>query len=262
MEYINNATLIYRYDYNKELAVFRVLPDEPHPEFVPGQYAELAIIRPETAKLERRSYSIASVPGESYLEFYIVLVKDGQITPQLWELKEGDRLWCGPKIKGKFTLEDVPKNKDLIMVATGTGLAPFMSMLRQEDQRYTDQNSGERPWDRVLLIHGARLSRDLGYLAELQELQARTAWFSYLPTLTRESASHWSGATGRVQGLFENHSNLINQKLSAPISVEKTHVLICGNPQMIEDLEKILNLQGLFLHKKKTPGNIHVERYW
>ena len=261
-DYSLNATLTYREDINPELAIFRVKPDSGVPGFMPGQYAELAFpgaVAGDSQRVERRSYSIASSPSGALpqeggeLEFYIVRVEGGYFTTPLWNLAVGGRLWCGPKIKGKFTLEEVPRDTDVVMVATGTGLAPFISMLRE--------HTAHPPWKSVALIHGARLQNDLGYRRELNELAKQASWFHYLPTLTREPAdSSWSGHRGRVQHLFqEGH---VASALGRPLSRETTHILLCGNPVMITDLEEYFATLGLKQHKKKDPGNIHVERYW
>lgn len=263
-EYLPNAVLAERHDINDELAVFRIKPESGEvPSFTPGQYAELAIPEVHAAtgdeaapagKLLRRSYSIASAPDDKRgLEFYIVRVDGGELTPKLWSLQQGERLWVGPKVKGKFTLENVPPGSDVVMVATGTGLAPFLSMLRH--------HRAAPPWRRAVLLHGARFQRDLGYVEELKALQEEEPWFHYLTTLTREpEGSDWTGNRGRIQHLFTGGA-LANALGEAP-NVERTHFLLCGNPQMIDDLEVLLAGFGLRPHKKKEPGNIHVERYW
>lgn len=258
-EYQNNAVVSSRIDLNEELAIFKVRPDSGElPSYLPGQYAELALPEMnvhspahERRKLERRSYSIASAPKDlAELEFYIVKVEGGCLTTNLWNLKQNSRLWLGPKIKGKFTLEEVPEGKDLIMVSTGTGLAPFISMLRQHQDN--------PPWRKVVLVHGARFEKDLGYREELAALQKDKDWFKYLPALTR--APDWPGLKGRVQKLFEN--GIIEEALSEKLSQEYSHILLCGNPQMIDDLQVLLASKGLNMHKRKTPGNVHVEKYW
>lgn len=257
-EYSNNAVIASREDLNDEHAIFRVRPvGWELPEFTPGQYAELALpekVRADGGKMVRRSYSIASpARNRGELEFYIVKVEGGAFTPELFNCMPGDPLWLGPKIKGKFTLEEVPSATDVVMVATGTGLAPFVSMLREH---------GERPsWRRCLLIHGARRMGDLGYRAEMEALANTHHWFRYLPALTREpEASAWCGERGRIQTLFER--GLIEEALGAPLTCQETHFLLCGNPQMIDELELLLQSRGFQPHKKKAPGNIHVERYW
>ena len=257
-QYENNASLIERVDLNDELAVFKIRPDVgPLPDFMPGQYAEIAIVPeslPEGTKLVRRSYSIASPPRiTDQLELYIVRVQDGEVTPLLWQIPVGGRLWLGPKIKGKFTLDEVPSGKDLIMVSTGTGLAPFLSMLRQHAEN--------PPWRRLVIVHGARYQSDLGYREELESAAAKYSWFRYLPALTREpSESNWSGLRGRVQQLFTGGA--VEEALGAELHPDHSHILLCGNPQMIDDIQLLLGERGLHPHKKKTPGNVHVERYW
>ncbi len=257
-QYENNASLIERVDLSDELAVFKIRPDVgPLPPFMPGQYAELAIIPEgfaEGTKLTRRSYSIASPPSiTDQLELYIVRVQGGEVTPLLWEIPVGGRLWLGPKIKGKFTLEEVPTGKDLVMVSTGTGLAPFLSMLRQ--------HAANPPWRKMVLVHGARYQCDLGYREELTAAAEKYPWFHYLPALTREPIdSNWKGLRGRVQTLFTDGA--VEAALGEPLSAEMTHILLCGNPQMIDDIQLLLGERGLHPHKKKTPGNVHVERYW
>jgi len=255
-EYAPNAVLTARKDLNDELAIFTVRPDGwVLPAYESGQYGELALpaLAEPGAKLERRSYSIASPAGAPELEFYIVRVNGGYLTPALWALKPGDKLWLGQKIKGKFTLGEVHEKKDLIMVATGTGLAPFLSMLRTF--------RGSPPWRKVVLIHGSRYERDLGYREELEHFQREHPWFAYLPSLTREpEGSSWKGARGRVQELFK--SGLVEEALKEPFSLEHSHFLLCGNPQMIDEVEALLLERGFHPHKKKTPGNVHVERYW
>jgi ferredoxin--NADP+ reductase len=257
IQYETNAIVTYREDLNDELAVFRVRPLEGTlPAFLSGQYAELAIPEPpgSEVKTQRRSYSIASAPsGSEELEFYIVRVTDGYFTPQLWNLKPNDRIWLGPKVKGKFTLEEMPPGKDLIMVATGTGLAPFLSMIRE--------HRDSPPWRRVVLIHGARFERDLGYRRELEEYAVRLPWFIYIPALTRDlENTAWSGLRGRVQTIFS--SGELERRLGEELSREFSHFLLCGNPQMIDDVQALLEARDFHLHKKKNPGNIHVERYW
>ena len=262
-QYECNATITFRKDFNDELFIIRVSPDEGQvPEFEPGQYAELAIPEPPAEgestegrkKLVRRSYSIASSPAErDHLEFYIVKVEDGFLTPKLWSMKEGDRIWLGPKIKGKFTLDPVPPEKDLVMIATGTGLAPFLSMLKYYH--------GAKRWRRYVVLHGARYEQDLGYRDELMEWAEKHEDVFYIPSTTREpEGSEWNGIRGRVQTILD--SDLYEKAVGYPLAPEECQVFLCGNPAMIDTVQELLESKGFKIHKKKDPGNIHVERYW
>ncbi len=145
MEKDLNATMTRRETLSPDLVVLRVEPRGKLFEFKPGQYAVLGLPGsaprvpmsasedepPPPEKLVRRAYSIASSSrvGE-YLEFYVKLVRTGELTPRLFALKPGDPLWLGPKVAGQFTLESVPPETNLTLVATGTGLAPYISMIR------------------------------------------------------------------------------------------------------------------------------------
>lgn len=264
-KYDLNATISYWRDLSPELAVFRVTPDCGEVgTFEAGQYAEIAIPTEEQlraiaageppGRIIRRSYSIASNPlTQDHLEFYVVHVPGGVITPQLWERKAGSRIWLGPKIKGKFTLQDLPREKDYLMISTGTGLSPFVSMVRQY--------RGNPPWRRAVILHGARLESDLGYREELEQLAASERNVTYIPSLTREPQdSQWRGLRGRIpellnQGIYEQH-------VGTPLDPDHTQVLLCGNPEMIDSVQLLLEGKGFKAHSKKDPGQIHFERFW
>ena len=150
-----NATLIERVDITPRLAIMRVRPDSLDFAFTPGQYGTLALMRgaprladadPEDVaadapdKLIKRAYSISSGSRtRDFIEFFVALVGSGELTPRLFALAIGDRLFLGPKPKGLFTLNLVPADKDVLMVATGTGLAPYVSMLRTHMAERPDQ---------------------------------------------------------------------------------------------------------------------------
>ena len=258
-EYSHNATITFRQDLNDELIVIRVRHDDPLASFVPGQYTELALIEDPSgiaSKIVRRQYSIASAPDdERGLEFYIVLVPDVFLTPKLWNLPEGSRIWMNAKCKGKFTLDPVPPGKRLILISTGTGIAPYVSMVRC----YLE--AVEPRWESLVLVHGVRFERDLGYRAELEELARSHTNITYIPATTREPEdSSWGGFRGRVQTLFEGSS--FPELSGRELSPEQDQVFLCGNPAMIDAMQALLEGQGFHLHKKKNPGNIHLERYW
>lgn len=258
-EHKNNASIIYRKDLTLELGVFRIAPDSNElPLFEAGQYAEIALPelddRPEEErrKMLRRPYSIASSPTErEYLEMLIVLVGDGAVTPKLWSLPVGGRVWLGPKIKGKFTLQDIPEGKDIVMVSTGTGLAPFVSMVRQHLH-----NPHYRSFT---IIHGARYAADLAYKEELEILAKNNPKFSYLSAVTREEGP-WEGHRGRVQQFLEpaKYEAWTGRKFN-PADMQ---IFLCGNPAMIDELTPQLIESGCKEHHKKDPGNIHFERFW
>jgi ferredoxin--NADP+ reductase len=265
-----NAVVSQRIEVAPGLIILRIVPDGwGLPDFKPGQFAVVGLPAsaprcafsdeedppPDPAKLVRRSYSIASSSlNRQYIEFYVTLVRSGDLSPRLFALSPGDRVWLGPKITGLFTLSEVPEDKHLALVATGTGLAPYMSMLRT-----LLEPGGPR---RYAVVHGARHSWDLGYRSELITLQRVCPNFAYLPVVSRpdEEPVAWTQATGYVQDLWT--SGAVGKAWGLEPSPENTHVFLCGNPDMVDNMVRRLQEQGYREHTRKEPGQIHVERYW
>jgi ferredoxin--NADP+ reductase len=250
-----NATVIHREDPTDRLVVVRIAPDHgPLPGFVPGQFTTLGLPHPEEdGKLLRRVYSIASAPNPDHLEFFVERIKEGKFTTQLWPLNVGDALWLSPRLSGRFTLDAVPEGKDLALFGTGTGLAPYMSMLRHF--------RGTGRWNRCVIVHGARTAEELVYRSELEAAAADDESITYIPTITREPEdSGWAGSRGRMQTLLDGDTwaGLVG----GPLSPDTWHAYLCGNPAMIDDMEARLTERGFHAHTKDTPGNIHFERYW
>lgn len=263
-----NASVIGREEINPQLIILRVRSDLPTFGFVPGQFGVLGLLGKEPRvpdslpedppsppdKLIRRAYSIASSSLEKqYVEYYVTLVTSGALTPRLFSLSYGGRVFMGPKASGLFTLDKVSPDKGVVLVATGTGLAPYMSMLRTmliaETQR------------RFVVVHGARYSWDLGYRAELETLARLRPNLTYIPSITRpEEDQHFRGATGRIQALLE--SGELERLAGMRMEPSAFEVFLCGNPDMIHAVEAILTPRGFQRHHAKSPGTLHIEEYW
>jgi ferredoxin--NADP+ reductase len=265
-----NAVVALSTEISPWLIILRVVSDGWQlPDFKPGQFAVLglpgaaercALAEPEEPpanpeKLIRRAYSIASSSlTREYMEFYIALVTSGALTPRLFALNIGDRVWLSQKVTGLFTFDQVPEDKNIVMFATGTGLAPYMSMLT------THLICGSPR--QFAVLHGARHSWDLGYRSELMTLQHLCRNFSYNPVISRPNQEPvpWPGPTGYVQDLWK--SGAVESAWGFPPTPDNTHVFLCGSPGMIEDVEAMLNKEGYVEQTKKQAGQIHVERYW
>ena len=263
-----NAVVAGREAVNPQLHILRVRPDAALFDFTPGQFAVLGLLGaapriPEAAseeppaapdKLIRRAYSISSSSKErNYVEFYLTLVASGQLTPRLFALEHGGRLFLGPKASGVFTLDKTPPGKAVLLVATGTGLAPYVSMLRtiliQETQR------------RFVVVHGARHSWDLGYRGELESLARLRPYLTYIPTITRpDQDPHFAGHSGRIQTLLEQ--GVVEKESGILLDPAKTDVFLCGNPEMVETVKALLAARGFKPDQGKELGSIHVEEYW
>lgn len=255
-----NATLQSRIDVTSELMIVAVKPDEPLSAYLPGQYVALGLpgssprpahFPPEKEvlapdKLIKRAYSIGSTPHrKDALEFYIAIVPDGDLTSRLALLKPGDRLFMANKITGTFTTESVEPSSNLVLVSTGTGIAPFIAMIRTPEL-WT-------PGRKITILHGVRNSKDLAYRQELLELTQTNPAFSYHAIVSRPD-EHWSGARGYVQKFFEDGTLVLRPEID--------HVFVCGNPAMIDAIETSLCASGYSVHSKKKPGNLHLEKYW
>ena len=267
-----NAAIVLRQDVSEHLSVLRVQPDWGDvPAFEPGQFAMLGLPRavPVRAgdggpagrtrpaarmRMVRRPYSIASSARErAWAEFCLVRVPQGKLTEPLWEIGEGGRIWMDESIRGEFTLDLAPVGADLVLVATGTGIGPFASMLRTY--------RGQGRWRRLVLIHGVRRVRDLVYREELERASAEDGTIAYLPVVSREpEESGWSGLRGRVQQVLEGET--WQRLLVDPLDPERAHVLLCGNPDMIRSLSSILVECGFTPSTRTERGNLHYERYW
>lgn len=217
-------------------------------EFHPGQFMNLGLKLP--GGFVSRSYSLASAPNEP-LEVLLARVDQGALTPALFELREGATVVLDAKPQGFFTFDYVPPHRDLWLLATGTGLGPFLSMLRSG-------KAFERA-ERVLLVHGTRGPLELAHRQELEALvSARAGAFRYVPVLSRESEA--GALSGRLTqalttGELERHAE-------TQISPESSHFMLCGNPSMIDEVISLLAERGLRRHRQRTPGHITTEKYW
>ncbi len=265
-----NAAVALRLEVSPWLIILRVVPvGWTLPEFQPGQFAVLGL--PGSAprhpladpddpptppdKMLRRAYSIASSSriGE-YMEFYLNMVASGILTPRLFALRIGDPVWLGPKVTGMFTFDQVPQDANVVMIATGTGLAPYISMLTTHLMC-----GGAR---RYAVLHGARHSWDLGYRSELLNLQHICPNFTYAATISRpaEEPFPWYGNIGHVQALWRD--GVLERAWGFKLTPDNTHIFLCGSPSMIDETVAMLGEEGFCEQTKKTPGQIHVERYW
>ncbi len=263
-----NAKIISKKLIHKNLMILKIrLLEGSMAPFKPGQFGTLGLLedlqpitdrsdKPLKQRWIRRSYSIASGQSEiNHVEYFITQVKSGLLTHRLFHLREGDILWMAKKAAGFFTLDPIPDQTHLIWIATGTGVAPFVSMLRSHILR-------DRLDYKVVLLHGVRYKNDLGYETELIEMTTKNKNFFYFPIVSRPDPT-WQAsqkAVGRVQLLWQ--SKVIEQSLGCQISPQNTHIMLCGNPYMIQDMVAILEKLGFSVHSRRQPGNIHFEKYW
>jgi ferredoxin--NADP+ reductase len=223
-----------RRDVSSDLWIVRIRTEE-RVSFVPGQYATVALPGPE--RLIERPYSIASSPREEELEFFLELVRGGHLTPHLYDVPVGGQVQVRRVAKGLFVFDEASHRPKHFMIATVTGAAPFVSMLREMAARQEEEGAPVNR--RSALLHAASVSRELGYCEELSELARRCAWFTYLPTVSRAGLDPgWTGERGRVEDVVRKHMDRLG------FTPSDTTAYACGNPDMIENVKGILERTG------------------
>jgi len=265
-----NAVVSQKIEVSPGLIILRVVPQGWElPDYKAGQFTVLGL--PGTAtrhdfsddeapindpeKLIRRAYSVSSASvNKEYIEFYITMVRSGALTPRIFALETGDKIFLSKKFSGMFTLDMTEPDSNIVMLGTGTGLAPYMSMLREN----LPCNANRK----YIIVHGAYHSWDLGYRSELNTIANVCSNFTYIPAITSPDLEHitWGGETGYIQDLWAR--KVIQTKSGLEATPQNTHIFLCGHPKMIETMVEILEKEGYQEHTKKSPGQIHLERYW
>lgn len=202
-----------------------------------------------------RAYSVASSPYDEFIEFFSVVIPHGEFTSKVNHIQVGDSLLLNTTPFGYLTLAryQLPLPNDLWFLATGTGLAPFLSILKTIEvwQQY----------QRIILVYSARTSQELAYQAEIGSIKSiygdNGAAFVFLPIVTREA--DYTGEKARVPNLIL--SGKLTQLVGQKLDKERSHVMLCGNPQMVEDTKEALKSIGLTMNRRGE-GNIAVENYW
>ncbi|WP_156293216.1 ferredoxin--NADP(+) reductase [Serratia oryzae] len=230
--------------------LFSITVNAPIDNFTAGQFAKLAL--EIDGERIQRAYSYVNAPSDPNLEFYLVTVPEGKLSPQLQQLQPGAEVQVTKEAAGFFVLEEVPDCDTLWMLATGTAIGPYLSML-QEGQ-------GLERFNNLVLVHAARFARDLSYLPLMQQLQQR--YHGKLRIQTVVSREEVAGSlTGRVPGLIEDR--LLEAAVGLTLDAETSHVMLCGNPQMVRDTQQILKERHqMRKHLRRKPGHITSEHYW
>jgi len=239
------AVITSRRELTPDLWILRLRPEEKL-EFVPGQYVAVGL--PGPARPTERPYSIASAPDDPELEFFLERVAGGELSPQLYELAVGSEVYVRRQAKGRLVLDRTSGRTDHFMVATVTGVAPFVSMIRA---LAAQAEKGSRMPHRIVLLHAASIPEEFGYREELSGLARRFDWFRYVPTVSRPwQAPDWLGERGRAEDVARKYLDQLGFR------PESTVVYLCGNPNMI------VNLEGVLLRAGFQPQAIRREMYW
>ncbi|AIL31952.1 ferredoxin--NADP reductase [Basilea psittacipulmonis] len=221
--------------------------------FIDGQFTMIGL--PVDGKPLLRAYSIASPNYEEHLEFLSIKVPDGPLTSRLQHIQPGDSIIIGRKPTGTLVADYLLPGKRLYLLATGTGLAPFMSLIRSPDVY--------EKFDEVILVHGVRQVAELAYRDYItKELphheylgEMIASQLKYYPTVTREPFEN----QGRITDLIENEK--LFKDLGVPVmNPTEDRVMICGSPGLLADLRVMLDKRGFIEGNTSTPGTYVIER--
>jgi len=217
--------------------------------FQAGQYAKIAA--PVAGKLVARPFSFVNAPRETPHEFYYNLVPGGPLSQRLARLEPMDVVFLAPSASGAFVLSEIPEGDNLWLMATGTGLGPFLSMLKTEI-----------PWKRykeVVLVHAVRHAADLAYRSTIESFRAR--YPAQLRVVSLVSREHYPEAlSGRIPQAIEGEQ--LERAAGVELSARASQVMLCGNPDMVADTTEVLKGRGMRRHRRREPGHIAAEPYW
>jgi len=217
-------------------------------DFKPGQFVRVALEL--DGKIVARPYSLVNSPGEPEFEIFFNIVPGGPLTPRLATLQQGDVIKVAEKPYGFLTVDEVPAAKHLWMLATGTGVGPFVSIMKSADawQRF----------EKVVLVYSVRTAQELAYqdvIAQVSEQYHHQ--LSFVPLVTREVLE--GAINKRVTDAIV--SGELEQQAGIRMSPEDSHVMMCGNSAMIADVMELLKSRNMRKHLRREPGHITTEKY-
>lgn len=242
-----NGRVVENRQWNDRLHSLRV--DAGIAPFEAGQFTRLGLA--VDGEIVSRPYSLVNAPDERPLDFYFSVVPAGKLSTRLAQLRPGDEVFVAPQAVGLLTLADLPPARHLHLLSSGTGIGPFLAIIKTEV-----------PWqrfERVVLVHAVRMAADLNYRDTIQQVaDAHPHQFTYIPFVSREPCDF--ALSGRVpQAIADGR---LEARAGITFSAADSQVMLCGNPDMVKEAIEVLLVRGLKRHKKREPGQISVENYW
>ncbi len=241
--------------WTDSLFSFRTTRDRGY-RFVPGQFARLGVKDRDSGEIVWRAYSIASAAHDEHLEFFSVVVPNGAFTSRLSKLRHGDEIFVERKSYGFLTTDRFEAGRDLWMLATGTGLAPFLSILH-------DFDTWEK-YDNLVLVQSVRTQPELAYEDLIRGFEGSEYYgefahkLRYVRIVTREPVD--GALRDRVTKLLA--SGVLEENVGVKLDHDRSRIMLCGNPEMVEDSRKLLIDNGFKLSRRGEPGHLAVENYW
>ena len=197
-----------------------------------------------------RPYSLVNSPAEPELEILFNIVTEGPLSPRLFELQRGDDVWVATNPAGFLTVNEVPDVANLWMMATGTAIGPYLSILKGDEvwQRF----------ERVILTYSARTTEELAYANHIAKLvESHSKQLCFIPIITREDIA----GTLRVRIPEAITNGELESRAGVSMSADNSHVMMCGNSEMIRDVSAVLEARGMRKHRRREPGHFTSEKY-
>ena len=241
-----DGKVIEKICWNERLFSLRIQSDLG--DFLPGQFVRVAL--DIDGERVARPYSLVNQPGDAFQEIYFNIVPQGPLSPRLAELEAGDDIFVTDTPNGFLTIEEVPQCKHLWLAATGTGVGPFLSILK-----------GKGVWQRfekVVLAYSVRDQSELAYQEQVEQIsEQHDEKFSFVPFITREAVE--GACNKRITDAIEDGS--LEEKVGVSINGADSHVMMCGNAEMISSVSACLEQRGMRKHRRREPGHITTEKY-
>ena len=247
-------TILALRSWTPTLLSIRVTRD-PGFRFIPGHYARLGI--PDSSgRAVFRPLSIVSAPADPHLEFFCTLIAGGEFSGRLASCRVGDPVEVEKASFGFLTVGSLAPGTDLWLLASGTGLAPYLSMLRD--------GAVWKAFDQIVVVHSVRRATELAYAEELGRLAQISptadlrARLRYLPVVTREPGT--SPLSERIPALLAD--GRLSQAAGVTLDSAHSRIMVCGNPDMTAELRGLFTERGFRTTRRGTPGQIAFEKYW
>jgi ferredoxin--NADP+ reductase len=197
-----------------------------------------------------RPYSLVNPPQQPPLEIYFNIVPEGPLSPRLFALENGEKVLVATNPAGFLTVSEVPETRHLWMMATSTGVGPFLSILGTDAvwQRF----------QRVILCYSVRTEQELAYSSAIAEIaETHADKFCFVPTITREDTAY--SIRARFPESIKNGE--LENAAEVTLSAEDSHVMMCGNSEMIKQVSSVLETRGMRRHRRREPGHFTSEKY-
>jgi ferredoxin--NADP+ reductase len=218
------------------------------PKFKAGQFIRIGL--EIEGEIVARPYSLVNAPHEPALEVFFNIVPEGPLSPKLAKLKKGDAVHVAEKASGFLVIDEIPECRHLWLFATGTGVGPFLSILKTE-----------QPWQRfekVVLAYSVRTLSDLVYADLVQSLfKQHGEQLCFVPLVTREAVP--DALPLRIPAAIQ--SGALEERAGIVLSAKESHVMMCGNSAMIAEVTTLLEARNMRRHRRREPGHITTEKY-